>query len=277
MFSSFYESLGATRDYFYKFPSTPVATVSIKPEDIVVNVPFSGEEIFGKYMDLNSNFLEFVNISKKYLTDQDYLQYLDKFNTFFYIPEELRATKQYLEYLENLWDYLQGFFLRVHPLIDMKEISKEWQLDFANKIRSGELRSSRKNGHSTSSQPPQPLRLGMFNDSSELEALGMDRLKEGLEALGLKCGGTLQDRARRLWSVRGKKEADIPNSLRVKPKAVKRKLDQEGTANGEDHDVPDDAQKIVATEVNIHRALIFYSSCHPKTGRGVERVPHRYA
>ena len=38
---------------------------------------------------------------------------------------------------------------------------------------------------------------GMFNDSKELEALGMDRLKEGLEALGLKCGGTLQDRAKR--------------------------------------------------------------------------------
>jgi splicing factor 3A subunit 3 len=37
----------------------------------------------------------------------------------------------------------------------------------------------------------------MFNDSKELEALGMDRLKEGLEALGLKCGGTLQDRAKR--------------------------------------------------------------------------------
>jgi splicing factor 3A subunit 3 len=53
----------------------------------------------------------------------------------------------------------------------------------------------------------------------ELEALGMDRLKEGLEAIGLKCGGTLSERAQRLWSVRGKKVDEIPNKLKVKRSA----------------------------------------------------------
>jgi len=56
----------------------------------------------------------------------------------------------------------------------------------------------------------------MFNSVEELEALGLDRLKQGLEALGLKCGGTLRDRAERLWSVRGKKPNDIPEKLKAK-------------------------------------------------------------
>lgn len=43
----------------------------------------------------------------------------------------------------------------------------------------------------------------------------MDRLKEGLEALGLKCGGTLEQRADRLFSVKGKKTEEIDQKLKV--------------------------------------------------------------
>lgn len=43
----------------------------------------------------------------------------------------------------------------------------------------------------------------------------MDRLKEGLEALGLKCGGTLEQRADRLFSVKGKKPEEIDQKLKV--------------------------------------------------------------
>lgn len=44
----------------------------------------------------------------------------------------------------------------------------------------------------------------------------MDRLKEGLEALGLKCGGTLEQRADRLFSVKGKKPEEIDQKLKVR-------------------------------------------------------------
>ena len=36
------------------------------------------------------------------------------------------------------------------------------------------------------------LDLSAFSNSEELATLGLDRLKSGLIALGLKCGGTLQ-------------------------------------------------------------------------------------
>lgn len=43
----------------------------------------------------------------------------------------------------------------------------------------------------------------------------MDRLKEALEALGLKCGGTLEQRADRLFSVKGVAPEEIDPKLKV--------------------------------------------------------------
>ncbi|PON51346.1 hypothetical protein PanWU01x14_217130 [Parasponia andersonii] len=44
-----------------------------------------------------------------------------------------------------------------------------------------------------------PLNFDQINSAAELEALGLERLKSELQACGLKCGGTLQERAARLF------------------------------------------------------------------------------
>ncbi|KAJ9539275.1 hypothetical protein OSB04_032008 [Centaurea solstitialis] len=44
-----------------------------------------------------------------------------------------------------------------------------------------------------------PLNFDEFNTASEMEVLGMERLKSELQERGLKCGGTLQERASRLF------------------------------------------------------------------------------
>ncbi|KAI3449267.1 hypothetical protein Pfo_005932 [Paulownia fortunei] len=44
-----------------------------------------------------------------------------------------------------------------------------------------------------------PLNLDEYHSAAELEILGMERLKAELQAQGLKCGGTLQERAARLF------------------------------------------------------------------------------
>lgn len=99
--------------------------------------------------------------------------------------------------------------------MNMDEYFEKWKSDFEEKWKAGRIQGwSAKTIKSDNEK--QPLRLGMFNSPKELEALGLDRLKEGLEAMGLKCGGTLQDRAERLWSVRGKKPSDIPEKLKKK-------------------------------------------------------------
>lgn len=45
---------------------------------------------------------------------------------------------------------------------------------------------------------------------------GAERLKEALSALGLKCGGTLRQRAERLMQAKGKKLEELDRSLFAK-------------------------------------------------------------
>lgn len=65
--------------------------------------------------------------------------------------------------------------------------------------------------------------LSAFSSAAELESLGLERLKCELMALGLKCGGTLQERAARLFSVRGLAKEHIDPALFAKPSKGKKK------------------------------------------------------
>ena len=51
---------------------------------------------------------------------------------------------------------------------------------------------------------PVALDLTTIASLDDLTALGLDRLKSALVAIGCKCGGNLEARARRLWSTKGK-------------------------------------------------------------------------
>ena len=110
-----------------------------------VNVQFSGEEVFGKYLDLSSLHLELVNVLKVKSSlniDMDYLQYLDRFSMFFYIPDSVKLnSKPYYNYLQGLWNYLSDFFVRTQPLIELEEeIIKEWENEFKQKVETGQVK-----------------------------------------------------------------------------------------------------------------------------------------
>lgn len=49
-----------------------------------------------------------------------------------------------------------------------------------------------------------------------MESVGPERLKAALQAMGLKCGGTVQERAQRLFVTKGKKLEDLESSLFAK-------------------------------------------------------------
>ena len=61
--------------------------------------------------------------------------------------------------------------------------------------------------------PPQVIDLESINSVSELEAMGLDRLKDALMALDVKCGGTLLQRAERLFSLKGLQRRDYPEQV----------------------------------------------------------------
>jgi len=63
---------------------------------------------------------------------------------------------------------------------------------------------------------PELIDLDQFKSVKELEELGFDRLKSALLALRVKCGGTLKQRAERLFSLKGLEYKDFPKKVRAK-------------------------------------------------------------
>jgi len=62
-----------------------------------------------------------------------------------------------------------------------------------------------------------PVSLEAVESQQELEMLGLAHLKQELQSRGLKCGGTLSDRASRLFSVKGLSNDQINPMLFAKP------------------------------------------------------------
>lgn len=61
-----------------------------------------------------------------------------------------------------------------------------------------------------------PLNFDDYNSAAELEVLGMERLKSELQERGLKCGGTLQERAARLLLLKTTPLDKLPKKLFAK-------------------------------------------------------------
>ncbi|PWA78472.1 Sde2 N-terminal domain-containing protein [Artemisia annua] len=72
---------------------------------------------------------------------------------------------------------------------------------------------------STNSNCPElekPLNFDEFNSAAKMEVLGMERLKSELQERGLKCGGTLQERAARLFLLKTTPLEMLPKKLLAK-------------------------------------------------------------
>ena len=65
--------------------------------------------------------------------------------------------------------------------------------------------------------------MNAYDSPEQLVSVGGERLKVALSGLGLKCGGTLLERATRLFSTKGKSKEELDPSLFAKPKKMKRK------------------------------------------------------
>ncbi|GKZ00408.1 hypothetical protein MPSEU_000993800 [Mayamaea pseudoterrestris] len=62
----------------------------------------------------------------------------------------------------------------------------------------------------------EPLKLDEYESAEQLETLGLEKLKGALTAMGVKCGGSLKERAARLYSLKGLDKADYPKKLLAK-------------------------------------------------------------
>lgn len=226
-FAEFYRRLKSLREHHRQSSSDveePMQMEFLKlqqqrsnPSDALQNmVDFTDEEGYGKFLDLHAVYDMYLNL--KHTEKVDYIGYLQSFDRLFDIPRE-KKNSDYRKYLEELLQYLCGYLERVWPLLDQQLLFEEVRRDFDEKWSRDAFPGWKKDASSAMAKHSgAQLDLAAFSSAQELMSLGLDRLKSALMALGLKCGGTLEERARRLFATKGVPLEKLDPSLFAKSK-----------------------------------------------------------
>ncbi len=140
-FDEFYKQFNEIKDFHRRYPNEPVENLeraykkgATDAEVMTAEVDsmFTGEEAFGRYLDLtilHENYLNLRGIKRV-----TYLQYLDIFDVF--TPPQCplkradKNTDQYFSYLGELASYLESFLKRTRPLEDTDKLFAQMDTDF---------------------------------------------------------------------------------------------------------------------------------------------------
>ncbi|KAL9266826.1 Splicing factor SF3a60-like protein, partial [Drosera capensis] len=161
-------------------------------------------EAHGRYLDLHYFYHKFVNSkfgeSKSEEEKLDYSVYLDVFSHPEKIPRKLKTTSEYRQYISDLLEYLVYFFERTEPLKDLDRIFAKVSTEFEEQWKDGKVEGWEKEEQEKDVLfQGSIIDLDYYSTVEELMELGAEKLKEALAALGLKVGGTLKQRAERLF------------------------------------------------------------------------------
>jgi len=229
-FGSFYQALKETKDYHAKYSvdSGSLAGPSLEA-DMRCAADFSGEERWGKYVDLLELHERAMNLRGLGLPQLDYADFLEQFHKLgAQVPRAAKSSSKYAAYVTGLRSYLMGFLERTQPLLDLASLmAEECDKPFEAAWAAGTVEGWAGGGYSAgasaggSGEAPankKPVDLCNVHSVKDAKALGMSRLKEGLDALGLKSGGNLDQRAERLFKTKGLEPSQLPKKL-LKPRA----------------------------------------------------------
>lgn len=106
---------------------------------------------------------------------------------------------------------------------ESKQESTVGQTDNGGQSSSSSSSTEEPDKESTETQEDKPFDFDDYSSATDMEVLGLEKLKSLLIERGMKCGGTLQQRAERLFSVKGLDPKDIDPSLLAKPSKGKGK------------------------------------------------------
>uniref|UniRef100_A0A183B0A6 Splicing factor 3A subunit 3 n=1 Tax=Echinostoma caproni TaxID=27848 RepID=A0A183B0A6_9TREM len=225
-FNEFYNRLKNIKDFYAKYPGEIAVPMSAdfekykemreKPEEASATlIEFTDEEGYGRFLDLHDVYKKYLNV--KGMPRIDYLTYISFFDRLYDISRDKKGIA-YKTYLEDLLSYLEDFMSRARPLVDLEVVSRETKEaleKFDAQWSQGTFNGWGREAASALTHGGAHLDLTAFTAWEELASLGLDRLKSALLALGLKCGGTLEERARRLWATKGKSLEELPADLFV--------------------------------------------------------------
>jgi len=236
VFTAFYDQLKGIREYHRKFPREP-AMESYEQELLGAlltrddpTLAFSGEEAEGKFVDMHGCHEMYLNL--KGADHLDYAAYLQRCTELAAIDKSVAGTAQYQRYVASMCQYFVTYLKRTQPLMPLAELLAKAEHDFAARWDAGEI--TRWQGASTTAAAATTAEVDLEAAASaeEFEALGLEALKGLLTQRGLKCGGSLKDRAARLYMLKGKTLADIPKKLRAEAAKPPATDAADGDANG---------------------------------------------
>lgn len=195
--------------------SSTTAVIEIKTAERLVE--FTDEEAYGRYLDLNECHEAFLQVVKYEEIKPNYLNFLQTYDQFDTLPRDKKLTHAYKKYVEQLLEYFRDYSRRAKPLFDYRELennaNEKFEELWQRRAVPGWFKDEDKEQESHSVAEPM-IDLESYKSCDQLKELGLDCLKKELQVRGLKCGGTLDERAQRLWSIRGKKQHEIDDSLR---------------------------------------------------------------
>ena len=131
-FNEFYSRLRNIKEFYKTHPNEVAVPLTTEFEKFAENreteinlVDFTDEESYGKFLDLNEHFhmyLNLKNIVGNNASKIDYLSYLNTFDHFYVIPKGKKFSADYQKYLESLLEYLEGYIVRVKPLMPLDDV-----------------------------------------------------------------------------------------------------------------------------------------------------------
>jgi SF3a60/Prp9 C-terminal/Replication stress response SDE2 C-terminal len=151
--------------------------------------------------------------------------------------QKLLKRRKYARFVIELQQYLESFLDRTVPLIKIGNIidsvtdefrtfwsrtggSPGWHEKIGEAVLATTIGTNIESNDTNDDKKDEmvlKIDLGLYDSAQDLAAkVDGDTLKAELSRLGLKCGGTVQDRATRLYLLKNKKLEELPQKLFVK-------------------------------------------------------------
>ncbi|CAJ0576377.1 unnamed protein product, partial [Mesorhabditis spiculigera] len=212
-FAEFYSRLKTLKDHHKRVAEESASCHSLDFQKIMAEIAdpereepemitFTDEEGYGRFLDLYAAYDKYLNL--KGVKRIDYITYLGLFDKFQDLNKQTtKKTGAYREYVQSLKDYIVDFMQRTRPMLDVEGQLERAAADVERLWDQGGVPGwSEQSLQGAMAAGPQPVAIDLANVNSpkELETYGLERLKGALKAAGLKCGGTLKERAERLFA-----------------------------------------------------------------------------
>lgn len=150
-FDEFYKQLSSIKDFHRRYPNEPVENLERaykrkavgdgESATIEVDNMFTGEEAFGRFLDLTRIHEEYLNLPG--IKRLSYLQYLAMFDVFTPpqcpIKRSEKSTDQYFNYLGGLAEYLESFLWRTRPLEELDKVFNSFDREFEKAWEANEV------------------------------------------------------------------------------------------------------------------------------------------